>query len=241
VAHANKGWTCLHRVDPRAAQEHFREALRLDPELEFARQGMLEALKARNPVYRVMLAYFLWMGRQSGWTQWAVVIGVYFSSRFLSRATFERPEQAWVLVPVLVLFYLFVYLTWTARPLFNLLLRFDRFGRYVLSGEERRASTWFGACVAVAVACFASLLAGMSLVALAAGIGALVISVGVAATWAREGRARVILAVATAALALIGIAGIGALATGAAVAGSLVLAFFVGFLGLQILANVVER
>src|SRR5690606_6128653 len=36
-SHANQGWNCLHQNNPRRAQDHFREALRLDPNLEYAR------------------------------------------------------------------------------------------------------------------------------------------------------------------------------------------------------------
>ena len=43
---ANQGWSLLHGGQPGKALEHFREALRLDPDLEFARAGMVEALKA---------------------------------------------------------------------------------------------------------------------------------------------------------------------------------------------------
>jgi len=68
--HANQGWALLHHGDHRQALEHFREALRLDPELDWARAGMVEALKARNVIYRVMLRYFLWMARLSAKAQW---------------------------------------------------------------------------------------------------------------------------------------------------------------------------
>jgi hypothetical protein len=43
----------------------------------------------------------------------------------------------------------FVLLTWFAQPLFNLLLRFNKFGWYALSRDQRLASNWFGACLAV--------------------------------------------------------------------------------------------
>src|SRR5436190_20189123 len=48
VTHANQGWTLLHQGQAEKALEHFREALRLDPGNEWARQGIVEALKARN-------------------------------------------------------------------------------------------------------------------------------------------------------------------------------------------------
>jgi tetratricopeptide (TPR) repeat protein len=37
--HANLGWTKLEQGDPKSALNHFREALRLDPELDWARSG----------------------------------------------------------------------------------------------------------------------------------------------------------------------------------------------------------
>jgi len=46
---------------------------------------MVEALKARNVIYRVMLRYFLWMARLSAKAQWAVVIGMYVGTRLLAR------------------------------------------------------------------------------------------------------------------------------------------------------------
>src|SRR5436190_595817 len=60
TTHANQGWTLLHQGDPRKALEHFREALRIDPDLEWARAGIVEALKARYVAYRWILMYFLW-------------------------------------------------------------------------------------------------------------------------------------------------------------------------------------
>ena len=55
VTHANMGWTLLERGDHAKAQEHFREALRLAPQQEWAREGIVESMKARNPIYRLML------------------------------------------------------------------------------------------------------------------------------------------------------------------------------------------
>lgn len=43
-------------------------------------------------------------------------------------------------------------MTWLAYPLFNLLLRVNRFGRLALSREQTVASNWVGACVFLALA-----------------------------------------------------------------------------------------
>jgi tetratricopeptide (TPR) repeat protein len=54
--HASQGWALLRLSRVPDALEHFREALRIDPELEWARNGMAEALKSRNFVYRRFLS-----------------------------------------------------------------------------------------------------------------------------------------------------------------------------------------
>jgi tetratricopeptide (TPR) repeat protein len=152
ASHANRGWSYLEQSDPRKALEHFQEALRLDPENEWARGGLVEALKARYLIYSLMLKWFLWMSKLSSTAQWGVIIGGYFLMRLLGRTANENPALAPWLLPVQVLYFGFVVLTWTAGPLFNLLLRVNRFGRLVLSAEERTASNWFGLCAALALA-----------------------------------------------------------------------------------------
>lgn len=239
LAHANQGWTCLHRNEPRQAQVHFREALRLDPELEYARHGMLEALKARNPLYRGMLAYFLWIGRQSGRVQWAFIIGSYVVMRFVRGAAVAAPQLGWLLWPLVGAFYLFVYLSWTAVPMFNLLLRFDRFGRFVLSRDERFASNWFGGAVAATLGFLAWWALDGGEIAMFCAIAAAVISVCVAAGFLHRARNRRILLAATAALAVLGATGIWMAAQSMSIAP--LMAFFIGFLGFQFLANALGR
>jgi Tfp pilus assembly protein PilF len=154
-SHANLGWTLLHQNEPRKAMEHFREALRLDPQSEWARLGIIEALKARNLVYGLMLRYFLWLSKLSGRAQWGVVLGGYFGYRFLSSATDTNPSlQPWVF-PIQVAYIIFVLMTWLAIPLFNLLLRLDRFGRLVLSREEKLAANLVGSLLTIALAALA--------------------------------------------------------------------------------------
>lgn len=236
-SHANQGWNCLHRNDPAKAQEHFREALRLAPDLDYARQGMLEALKARNPVYRGMLAYFLWMGRLSTKLQWAFIIGIFFGGRLVRAAADAQPALGWVLWPLLGLFYAFIYLSWTAGPMFNLLLRFNRFGRHVLSRDQRTASHWFGAALLAALASGVWWLTRRDDLGFLAMIIFAVLSICLAATFAHTARNRLILGAATTALALLAVALVVALLRAHPSAGALSSAFAIGFIGLQLLAN----
>ena len=141
LAHANLGWASLHKSNPDKALEHFREALRLDPTMEWARLGVVEALKARHLVYRVMLRFFLWMGRQTQAAQWAVVLALVVGPNLLASIARKPPPH---LKP-------FVGADQDRRlrlrdphldrqPAFQrFLLRFSRFGRLALSerGEDR--------------------------------------------------------------------------------------------------------
>ena len=152
LTHANQGWAYLHHGDHAKALEHFREALRLDPEMEWARVGIIEALKAKHPVYRLMLRFFLWMGRQSHWAQWVVILGFVFGRRILASIARDNPALAPFLMPVLFASFAFLMMTWISSPLFNLALRLNRFGRLALSPQQRLESSWIGGSFLLAAA-----------------------------------------------------------------------------------------
>jgi tetratricopeptide (TPR) repeat protein len=150
VTHANHGWACLQKGDTSQALEHFREALRLDAEFAMARHGIVECLKTRYLVYRSLLRFMLWMAGLSKPWQWALIIGgavAYLVLLFV----LEMEEGSWparVIWPVLIVYLAFGVLTWVADPLFNLMLRVDRFGRLALTPGQLQASNWVGACLA---------------------------------------------------------------------------------------------
>ena len=150
--HANRGWSLLHECKPDEAMEHFREALRLDPTLDWARAGIVEALKARNFVYRWMLAYFLFMSRLSTRAQWAIILGGWLGSQLLRRVGDAQPALKPLVLPVIVLYVLFAILTWLADPLFNLLLRVSRYGRLALAREQVTAANWVGGALLLSLA-----------------------------------------------------------------------------------------
>lgn len=150
LTHANQGWTLLEQSQPDKALEHFREALRLEPNLDWAREGIVAALKARNFVYRQMLRYFLWMRRLSGRAQWGVILGLLIAQRILTSSAI--PPALAPLANILFWCLLaFVLFTWTADPMFNLLLRLNRLGRLALSPQQIWASNFVGGCLLLAV------------------------------------------------------------------------------------------
>lgn len=151
VSHANQGWTLLEKGQPKEALEHFREALRLDPQNDWARRGIIEALKARHFIYALMLKYFLFMAKLSRSGQWGIILGAYFGNQVLRTLAHNNPALAPWVTPLIILYIVFAIMTWIASPLFNLLLRLNRFGRMVLSRQQIVASNWIGLVLLLAL------------------------------------------------------------------------------------------
>jgi tetratricopeptide (TPR) repeat protein len=181
VSHANRGWTYLHSAQPREALEHFSEALRLDPANEWARAGLIEALKARNLIYRGILSWYLFSERLSARARWGLILGLMFGARIL-RDLLRRNEA---LVPIAALvtvaYVSIIYLSWVAVPLFNLMLLLDKLGRHALSREQRSSAFLFGGSLVLAIAVAAlSFGAGRTDAAAALGLAALALGIPVA-------------------------------------------------------------
>ncbi len=204
LTHANYGWALLHRDKVKEAFDAFREALRLDPTLTWAREGIVEALKARNLIYRLLLRYFLWMSRLTEEEQWGVV-GILHSIRVTLRVAARAFPPLWLVVfPILLLFRFFAFLTWVADPLFALLLCYDRFGRLALSAEDMVASTWMAVCLLSAEFGVLLALLARNWGFLALTVGAFALLAPVAGVFhARKGKGRVVLSVYTAGMALL--------------------------------------
>lgn len=150
-SHANQGWTLMEQGRRIKAMEHFRESLRLDPTNQWAQAGLVEAIKAGNPIYAVMLKYFLWMQKLSNGARWGILVGGYFGSRLLSGVSAVSPGLSPWILPIRALYITFALLTWLAYPVFNLMLFLHPFGRHALNKDQRGQATWVGLCLALAL------------------------------------------------------------------------------------------
>ncbi len=156
--HSNIGWAVLRRGDHAKAMEHFREALRREPGLEHARKGMVEALKARYWIYRQWLKYVFWVSNLKDGTQRWFIIGIWLVVRVFGSATKSVPFLAPIGAFIIAVYVMFAFSSWVITPLTNLLLRLNRFGRYVLNRDEKLTSTFTGIALAlmlIGIGCFA--------------------------------------------------------------------------------------
>ncbi|UYQ95300.1 tetratricopeptide repeat protein [Chitinophaga horti] len=139
--HANMGWKYLESGRHNEALDHFREALRLDPNLDWARNGMVQAIKSKYWLYRIFLKYNFFMARQSGRMQIAIILGIYALSQLAN-------HYVW---PLYIFLTILVLSTWLIGPVSNLFLRFNTYGRYLLSPKEMKISEAVGVLLGTAV------------------------------------------------------------------------------------------
>ncbi len=150
-AHGNAGWTALQRGDHRAAETHFREALRLDADFGFARRGLLESFRARSAFYRLYLRWCFLMQRFTSRAQWGILIGFLVAYHFGCRLLDAIHPLAGVAIVVLYLG--FVLWVWLAPGIGNLLVLLDRSARHALRrGEMLQGVVAGGGLVVGAVA-----------------------------------------------------------------------------------------
>jgi hypothetical protein len=144
LTHHSAGWAALQRGDHRAAESHFREALRISPGLEPAREGLLASFRSRSPFYRGYLRYCLWMARLKEKSQWAVVIGIYVGYRLVAKAAGAiSPTLAF---GVVALYLLLVLWAFVANAVGNFILLMDRFARHALKRREKIEGRCGGRC-----------------------------------------------------------------------------------------------
>lgn len=146
--HANYGWGLLETGDYDKAKEHFAQSLRADPTDDYARSGMAEAVKARNPLYRLFLKYAFFMQNLTERYQWGVIIGIYVLYRIINGVARSNPDLQPVLYPLLGVLTVAAISTWVIEPIGNLFLRLDRHARYLLDEGEIRTANLAAVCLA---------------------------------------------------------------------------------------------
>ncbi|RYY28637.1 MAG: tetratricopeptide repeat protein [Chitinophagaceae bacterium] len=136
--HTTIGWNLLEKGNHRKAVDHFREALRLRPDLDSARNGFKEALKSKVAPYRWLLQYSFWITNKSKNLRWIIPIAVFIGVRLFAGASTMQGGNWKIAGVVLVVLYLALVATsWVIYPLANFFLLFDKDGKYALSAAEK--------------------------------------------------------------------------------------------------------
>lgn len=125
-SHANMGYNFIRKGNMKQAKVHFKEALLIDPEFQYAKDGMIEAIKGSNILYRTIVNYGVWMEKLTSKNQWFVIIGLLLVVNFLP-----------VLIAPYLLFIAYIYL---APPIAHAILYYDTYGRYLMDDKSRNIS-----------------------------------------------------------------------------------------------------
>ncbi len=144
--HTNFGWHFMETGKQKAARDHFRQALRINPNNGMARQGYKESLKANLPPYRWMLMFSLWLGNKSKKTRWAIILVIWLGGQLLSRAP-GSPVLTPIIYVLLGGYVLFILFSWVGTSIANGMLLLSKDGKYVLTRPEQFVSAAVYACL----------------------------------------------------------------------------------------------
>lgn len=148
---AAAGFAALNTGKYEQAQIHFREALRLDPNNEFAKTGMVSALCNRYIFFRLFYRFNVWLSRFAEKYQFMLLFAIFLLPRALG--AFANAENGLGILVLVVrgLLLGIIILSWLIEPLTHLALRFNSFGKYLLSPKEIWCSNLVASYVAAAV------------------------------------------------------------------------------------------
>lgn len=140
--HGSQGWALVQQGKFKEAEVHFREALRLEPENTWAREGVLNCLRAKTGIYALLLRYYMWMSKLSGRAQFGVMLGGYLLYRTLFTIEATNVYMSLGISILISLYILFGLFSWIGTPLVNFFLQFHPFGRLALKKEEKKTANW---------------------------------------------------------------------------------------------------
>jgi len=135
--HSTVGWNYLEKGKHKDAAHHFREALRIHPNLENAQSGLKQALKSRIPPYRWLLQYSFWISNKGKNLQWILPIALFVLVRIIIVLVGKDSQLSMAVLVVMGVYLLFVVTSWVIHPIANFTLLFHKDGKYALTNSER--------------------------------------------------------------------------------------------------------
>lgn len=135
--HTTIGWNFLEKGRHKDAASHFREALRIHPNLEAAQSGLKQALKSRIPPYRWLLQYSFWISNKGKNLQWILPLALFALVRVVIAVLGKESNFSAAVMIVMAVYLLFVVTSWVINPIANFTLLFNEDGKYALTNSEK--------------------------------------------------------------------------------------------------------
>jgi len=150
---ANAGWASLQRGDVKGAENHFKEALRIDPNMAYAKDGLKQSYRARSAFFRLYLKWAFLLQRFSEKNRVLVIIGLVFGFRILRNLA--ASVHPLLVIPVVVIYYIFVFGSFISGALANFFLLRDPVARLSLEPSEKVEGAVMGVLFLGGLLCFA--------------------------------------------------------------------------------------
>ncbi len=152
LLHETQAWILLNGGSAQDAREHYREALRLDPSSNSAREGFVSALRAKHCVYRLLLRLM----QPDGTPRFlSIAMMLLFLAALMglgeTRIAFLKALAMKMFLPIFCLILLSVFLMLMGNPLFNLILKLDQSDRLTLSPDESTEANLLAICLVTIV------------------------------------------------------------------------------------------
>lgn len=185
-AFAAKGWALLDNGKTKESLEHFKTAVMLDPNSSFAKSGLVMGIKAQNKLFHLFYMYYNWVSKLPPKASWGLVIGIVILARITRKLSESGSEFAPIFSVLFGIYIAFVFLVWTINPIFNIFLRFNRYGKHALDKGETLGANFMAVLLSSALVFFGIhyLVDGFPVTA---AIGALFLSLPLAGTFSRWG------------------------------------------------------
>ena len=125
---------------PNQAIPHFLEALRIEPELESAREGLIEALKARSWLFRWPWLFMTNVAKGRGWAHCLLTVLImitFIMTRQLVQAPEVQLKGAFVFIAAA---FALMSSVWFADPLMHSCLLLHPVGRHAMSRRQVQAA-----------------------------------------------------------------------------------------------------
>lgn len=137
ITHSTVGWNFLEKGRHKDAQQHFLEALRVEPNYNNAKTGLKESLKSKVPPYKWLLQYSFWVHNSGKKVAQYMPIILFIAFRVLI-TVFKTNDTtsglAWTLGGI---YLLFVVTSWSINSIANFTLLFHPLGKHALTNSEK--------------------------------------------------------------------------------------------------------
>lgn len=89
------------------------------------------------------------MGNLTAKYQWGIILGLFLGTQALNNLAENNRSLQPFLIPVILVLVIFAFSTWVIRPVSNLFLRFNAYGKFLLDKKEKVSSNFVAVSLAI--------------------------------------------------------------------------------------------